>query len=924
MEITKEKRAWENYGMLGELQNRHMAEWEQVTALRKDMSTEAKIKKQLQAGFRHRETEAKLQAFYTVLDAMKSQQTVVTADMISKDTYKMCKKNYGISEKELKRLVSDAQDGLVPELEYNTTMKKDSVLDTHRKFTTQSIKRVDEQSSEDGFQRTEWVNKVSLHERASKLEGNLVTKGSYETKKKAQKKNGGAVTELTELLKKMRKEKNVTVTQAVQLDAAQIAEYRAKLGMSEKDLKKLSLELQSEIAPTIQAEIQAEKKQTVTQKVEEQPALTEQANEMTVEEREQEEQQPQAELSPQESFYQIKLLINRKELKEVERIKQKSRRAHKEQVEDAGEKTIKDVEEELKQLKSDYLGMVPEEEQAKFDVREGELNSVVFDLKRQQAIYEKKVYGKCSLMKDLSIEELKLINASAKAAETVQRAEAKKLSMVNKAKENPDTFEKSISGQITKSAKSVLKLYDKPEFREKTSSRDTGGQDAANVEEKAQAVLASAAEVLDKQVRELKERERTLTEATGRENELQEVREKLLQTEGKKKEVSDAAWKLTGLMNQRTIWRQETEKIAGGKKEIKVLEKKINDYVAGMKEGQKKDILGMWTSAERNLSRYRREGVHTEDVEKLVECVPRHSAEKKELERVRDEYRKKVLSRSKICENRSEEEKQALENAIKEKIREKIRKESERDAEIFAVNMRYITEELASVRQKKTEMLEAYDRKLEQNPSLAEEIAANKRELEAYALEAEVSIFERMEVQEVKCFKVYEADENAEETHREKELTAQWIYEQKKWAMKQIEPDLKILNEMIDNLSEQEKKEEDQDQKNLLNQVASQHKADRSKLIRKAVGDVTLEAAENNLSALHFENGLNLVRQMYADYLSEVKRFYREHPTAELQKEAVKRRAVMPPSERGRAKMNNPEQYRNEMEQRYRTRLGNQ
>lgn len=77
---------------------------------------------------------SKLQGLYLVLGAIKEYKGVVTADMISKDTYKMCKTKFGLSSKEVERLVADTQEGSVPRFE----LKKEKVdeenvgLQTHK------------------------------------------------------------------------------------------------------------------------------------------------------------------------------------------------------------------------------------------------------------------------------------------------------------------------------------------------------------------------------------------------------------------------------------------------------------------------------------------------------------------------------------------------------------------------------------------------------------------------------------------------------------------------------------------------------------------------------------------------------------------------------------------------------------------------
>ena len=67
---------------------------------------------------------SKLQGLYLVLGAIKEQKGVVTADMISKDTYKMCKTKFGLSSKDVERLVADTQKGSVPRVELKKNKDK--------------------------------------------------------------------------------------------------------------------------------------------------------------------------------------------------------------------------------------------------------------------------------------------------------------------------------------------------------------------------------------------------------------------------------------------------------------------------------------------------------------------------------------------------------------------------------------------------------------------------------------------------------------------------------------------------------------------------------------------------------------------------------------------------------------------------------
>ena len=66
----------------------------------------------------------KMQGAYLLLGAIKEHKGVVSADMISKDTYKMCKTKFGLSSKEVERLVADVQEGSVPRVELKKNKDK--------------------------------------------------------------------------------------------------------------------------------------------------------------------------------------------------------------------------------------------------------------------------------------------------------------------------------------------------------------------------------------------------------------------------------------------------------------------------------------------------------------------------------------------------------------------------------------------------------------------------------------------------------------------------------------------------------------------------------------------------------------------------------------------------------------------------------
>lgn len=127
--IWDSKTVGEEYGILGETHQEFENAW--IKESKSDMKHGETLNSFRADQYQFHETKSyhdydsqlyrKLSGLYSVLGSIKKAGTVVTADMLTEDTYRACKNSYGISKKELQRLVSDAQQGRVPDFTIQNT-----------------------------------------------------------------------------------------------------------------------------------------------------------------------------------------------------------------------------------------------------------------------------------------------------------------------------------------------------------------------------------------------------------------------------------------------------------------------------------------------------------------------------------------------------------------------------------------------------------------------------------------------------------------------------------------------------------------------------------------------------------------------------------------------------------------------------------
>ena len=127
--IWDSKTVGEEYGILGETHQEFENAW--IKESKSDMKHGETLNSFRADQYQFNEKEyyhdydrklyRKLSGLYSVLGSIQKAGTVVTADMLTEDTYRVCKNSYGISKKELQRLVSDAQQGRVPDFTIQNT-----------------------------------------------------------------------------------------------------------------------------------------------------------------------------------------------------------------------------------------------------------------------------------------------------------------------------------------------------------------------------------------------------------------------------------------------------------------------------------------------------------------------------------------------------------------------------------------------------------------------------------------------------------------------------------------------------------------------------------------------------------------------------------------------------------------------------------
>jgi len=426
---------WMNYGLIGKTQLKYFDDQEAVQAQQNIFEKTGNAEAYRHASMEHYQTEMKLQALYTVLDSIQGHGSVVTADMISKDTYKICKEKYGISEKELKSLVKDAQEGKVPELEYHRAMQQENGIDSPFKVSTAE-------------------QKVFLNKKSDELEetGEIITQSSFKMKQKAEKKSPRMVGILSDVLKNIRKAEKTPVTQAVKIPKAQVGMFKKKLGMSEKELEQLSLELQSELAPVVQEELNREKEQAERQR------------EMATQAQQTEVQQQREPVSEENLSIRDRLFKRRMESERYgalqrrynigrDALKQRMKNKHTAPVED-DERSIDDLRAEIEEKSNRYFGIAPEALVEKHNTMISNKQLQISTMERQQKKLKETFENVPFLFSIVSTEHLKMMNDYVKMVESCEKSAANQSKMMLKeGVKSPEAYEKKLEKEIANALK---------------------------------------------------------------------------------------------------------------------------------------------------------------------------------------------------------------------------------------------------------------------------------------------------------------------------------------------------------------------------------------------------------------------------------------------------------------------------------------
>jgi len=439
---------WMDYGLIGKTQLKYFDDQEALQAQQNIFEKTGNAEAYRQASMERHQTEMKLQALYTVLDSIQGHGSVVTADMISKDTYKICKEQYGISEKELKSLVKDAQEGKVPELEYNK--QEDNQTAPFRLTTVEE--KVTRVRGNHFHSEKHSHQKVLLSKKSDELEesGEIIIQSSFKMKQKAEKKSARMVGILSDVLKNIRRTEKTPVTQAVKIPKAQVGMFKKKLGMSEKELEQLSLELQSELAPVVQEELNREKEQAERQR----EAAIQQTG-----------VQQQIEPVSEENLSIRDQLFNRRMVSERyralqnryntgrETLKQRMKNKHTVPVEDDA-RTIDDLTAQIEEKSNRYFGIAPKALVEKHNTMISNKQLQIRTMERQHKKLKETFDEAPFLLSIVSTEHLKMMNDYVKMVESCEKSAANQSKMMLKeGVKSPEAYEKKLEKEIANALK---------------------------------------------------------------------------------------------------------------------------------------------------------------------------------------------------------------------------------------------------------------------------------------------------------------------------------------------------------------------------------------------------------------------------------------------------------------------------------------
>ena len=271
----------QNYGLIGEL-HQDLEKEEQLSLNQNQMGRVSYgDKKTAFKTDKGKKLATKLQGLYAVMDQIKAQDTFVTADMIPKEMQKECKKKYGISSKDLERLVGDMQQGNTPDfLVRNEDAQSDFTIQseqgrlTEHKNVQDALTEVYENSpdlmlrgKETALKTAQALNRPladAVMEETDHIQGNRVivklqqssrleTKinteirdTSFAKKIEQDEKKKGLAQEMKALLATKFADPAMRTYQAPQLDDAQVAKWKKTYGLSRKDQEKLFKQIHAE------------------------------------------------------------------------------------------------------------------------------------------------------------------------------------------------------------------------------------------------------------------------------------------------------------------------------------------------------------------------------------------------------------------------------------------------------------------------------------------------------------------------------------------------------------------------------------------------------------------------------------------------------------------------------------------------------
>ena len=241
---------WKNHGLIGEVQQKFEDQIERNDMFAMDDDQQIDYAWNQATTKKAKATLKKLSGLYAVLNEIQGLNSVATADMLTEDIYKKCKKNYGISKKELQRLINDAQNGLVPQLQYESKRDGLKLGQGEHYFSVEAAQKRMHAEDDNGEQKK---NKVTIHQNMEgEFDGIWKTEAEMDassfinkirSEKKETRKNGIAFIE--ERVARLREEQSVRPFQKVTLTQDDIVQCKKEYDLSKKEVEKIAIEIQS-------------------------------------------------------------------------------------------------------------------------------------------------------------------------------------------------------------------------------------------------------------------------------------------------------------------------------------------------------------------------------------------------------------------------------------------------------------------------------------------------------------------------------------------------------------------------------------------------------------------------------------------------------------------------------------------------------